>query len=128
MHNHPERTAAAVYYPCGRASRVRRRGRSTALRYPLPVMGYDLHITRRDDWTDQSGPVITEAEWRDLIAADPELSLDTQTRLAMSDGDYVFAAWNGRAGALAYHAGEITASNPDRPLIAKMVQVAQKLR
>src|SRR6478609_2471631 len=28
-----ERTAAAVYFTCGRASRVRRRGRSTALRY-----------------------------------------------------------------------------------------------
>ena len=29
-----ERTAAAVYFICGRASRVRRRGRSTAFRYP----------------------------------------------------------------------------------------------
>jgi len=29
-----ERTAAAVYFTCGRASRVRRRRRSTALRYP----------------------------------------------------------------------------------------------
>src|SRR5262249_16066116 len=29
-----ERTAAAVYFTCGRASRVRRRDRSTALRYP----------------------------------------------------------------------------------------------
>ena len=28
-----ERTAAAVYFTCGRASRVRRRGRSTASRY-----------------------------------------------------------------------------------------------
>src|SRR3954464_14345084 len=28
-----ERTAAAVYFTCGRASRVRRRGRSTAFRY-----------------------------------------------------------------------------------------------
>ena len=33
-HNPPlERTAAAVYFTCDRASRVRRRGRSTALRY-----------------------------------------------------------------------------------------------
>src|SRR4051794_25973219 len=30
-----EWTAAAVYFSCGRASRVRRRGRSTALRYPF---------------------------------------------------------------------------------------------
>jgi hypothetical protein len=90
-------------------------------------MGYDLHITRRDDWTDRSGPTIAEAEWRELIAADPELALDTQTRCATSAGEYVFAAWNGRAGALGYCAGEITASDPDRPLMAKMVQVARKL-
>ncbi len=33
-HNHPlERTAAAVNFTCGRTSRVRRRSRSTALRY-----------------------------------------------------------------------------------------------
>jgi hypothetical protein len=33
-HNPPlERTAAAVYFTCGRASRVRRRVRSTAFRY-----------------------------------------------------------------------------------------------
>src|SRR5438874_1787727 len=33
-HNPPlERTAAAVYFTCRRASRVRRRGRSTAFRY-----------------------------------------------------------------------------------------------
>ena len=37
--NHPlERTAAAVYFTCGRASRVRRRGRSTALRYVAEPM------------------------------------------------------------------------------------------
>src|SRR5688572_27934573 len=29
-----ERTAAAVYFTCSQASRVRRRGRSTASRYP----------------------------------------------------------------------------------------------
>jgi hypothetical protein len=40
-HNLPlERTAAAVYFTCGRASRVRRRGRSTALRLCLGGAGY----------------------------------------------------------------------------------------
>ena len=33
-----ERTAAAVYFTCGRASRVRRRGRSTAVRYLAMVI------------------------------------------------------------------------------------------
>jgi hypothetical protein len=90
-------------------------------------MGYDLHITRRDHWSDTSGPMISENEWRDLITADPELSQDTETRCSMSDGEYVFAAWNGRAGALGHYAGEITATNPDQPLSAKMFQIARKL-
>jgi hypothetical protein len=38
-HNPPlERPAAAVYFACGQASRVRRRGRSTALRYPASTL------------------------------------------------------------------------------------------
>src|SRR3954468_19978686 len=39
MTNNPplDRTAAAVYFTRGRASRVRRRGRSTALRYSSPA-------------------------------------------------------------------------------------------
>ncbi len=36
-----ERTAAAVYFTCGRASHVRRRGRSTALRYLAGVARMD---------------------------------------------------------------------------------------
>src|SRR6476646_7073652 len=90
-------------------------------------MGYELHITRRDNWSDHSGAAITEAEWRELIDRDPELTLDAQTRCTMSDGQYVFAAWKGRAGALGLYAGEITAKDPDQALITKMVQVARKL-
>jgi hypothetical protein len=38
-----ERTAAAVYFTCGRASRVRRRGRSTALRYRITGTALQFH-------------------------------------------------------------------------------------
>src|SRR5688500_11915040 len=41
-----ERTAAAVYFTCGRASRVRRRGRSTALRYAPRCAHYRLYVPR----------------------------------------------------------------------------------
>jgi hypothetical protein len=87
-------------------------------------MGYDLHITRKRDWSDEAGPVITETEWRSLVATDHELSLDTETQC----DDYIFAAWNGEAGALAYHEGEITTKNPDKPLVVKMVRIARSLR
>jgi hypothetical protein len=90
-------------------------------------MGYDLHITRKENWFDEDGPLITGAEWRALIERDPELTLDTSMRLKMKDGDYIFAAWNGEQGALGHYHGEITAKNPDKPLIIKMVNVAKAL-
>jgi hypothetical protein len=84
-------------------------------------MGYDLHITRKCEWSDEEGPVITEGEWRNIIAGDSELALDTET---ICD-EYVFATWNGERGALAYHDGEITGKNPENPLIWKMVRIAK---
>ena len=36
-------------------------------------MGYDLHITRRQNWYSE-GAQITEAEWLDYIETDPELT------------------------------------------------------
>ena len=39
-------------------------------------MGYDLHITRRKDWADESGPEITAEEWLSYIATDRSLRLD----------------------------------------------------
>ena len=90
-------------------------------------MGYDLHITRKTDWSDADGPVITEAEWRATIEADPELRLDTESRCTMADGEYVFAAWSGEPGVLGYYAGEISTKNPEKPLISKMVRIARTL-
>lgn len=86
-------------------------------------MGYDLHITRKDDWSDGDGPVIAETEWRAVIDADSALTLDTDTK----HDDWVFAAWRSQAGVLAYHDGEIVAKDPDEPLIWKMVEIAGRL-
>lgn len=90
-------------------------------------MGYDLHITRKASWSDEDGATISEQEWRRVIEEDQELKLDTETRCVMSDGQYVFASWNGQAGALGYHDGQITSKNPPEPLIRKMVAIAQRL-
>jgi hypothetical protein len=90
-------------------------------------MGYVLHITRKEDWTNDTGPTIDEAEWRLLIQEDPELALDLDTRCVMTRGEVIFAAWKSEKGALGWCGGEVTASNPDETLIAKMVQIARKL-
>lgn len=62
-----------------------------------------------------------------MIEQDPELQLDTETRCSMSDGDYVFAAWNGAPGMLEYYNGEIRTKNPDEALVRKMVAIAHRL-
>jgi hypothetical protein len=90
-------------------------------------MGYDLHITRKENWFDEDGPPIAEDEWRRVIEEDPELQLDAETRCVMSDGEYVFASWNGEPGALGYYNGEITTKNPPESLVRKMVAIAQRL-
>jgi hypothetical protein len=90
-------------------------------------MGYDLHITRKAEWSDEDGPVIGKDEWLRLIEADPESSLDQETQCSFGDEDVVFAAWNGEPGAVGWFGGEITTKNPDRPLILKMVEIAEHL-
>ncbi len=90
-------------------------------------MGYDLHITRKGRWNDEGGPTISEAEWRHLIEDDSELAIDRETQGTMTEGEYIFAAWNGTAGVLGWHGGEISGKNPDEPLVRKMVQIAGRL-
>ena len=37
-------------------------------------MGYNVHITRRDNWSDDGGPAIAESEWEDAVAMAPALA------------------------------------------------------
>ncbi len=87
-------------------------------------MGYDLHITRADHRAENEGREITQDEWLALVAADPELMLDPV------DGDE-YALWSGRCQ---YHdpwfkwwRGNILTKNPDRAIVAKMLQLAERL-
>lgn len=73
------------------------------------------------------GGMISEDEWKHLIQSDSELKLDSETRCVMSDREVVFASWKDVTGALGYYHGEITAKNPDKPLIGKMVRIAHSL-
>ena len=88
-------------------------------------MGYDLHITRAENWSDSDGPHISAAEWQSLVAADPELSPDP-------DNGPSFALWRGSGAAaeawLAWsEPGDIFTKYPDRALVAKMLQLAERL-
>ncbi|MFC5666332.1 hypothetical protein ACFP3U_25610 [Kitasatospora misakiensis] len=68
-------------------------------------MGYDVHITRRENWWDEEGQDISAAEWDAVIAADPGLM--------------VVPLW--------WNAGRIVSKNPSDAVIATMREVAKAL-
>jgi hypothetical protein len=67
-------------------------------------MGYDLHITRKENWHDEDGPAISFEEWRRLASDDPEMD-----RMHLDSS------------------GNIVAKNPHTRIVIKMHQLAQKL-
>lgn len=86
-------------------------------------MAYDLHITRRKDWSE-SGHDITAEEWLAYIDKDAELSLSAE------NGPY-FAKWSGKSKYpdpwLDWRHGNIYTKNPDEALVDKMVAIAREL-
>jgi hypothetical protein len=105
------------------------------------VAGYDVHITRRSDWSDKSGSAITLAEWKKVVAADSEMRLDNFAEAAASDGKKIriesegLAVWtkwskHGKDGNMAwfyYSDGDVSVKNPDKEILGKMFRIAQKL-
>ena len=87
-------------------------------------MGYDLHITRAKNWAENEGAKIRAEEWLQLVEADPELSL------AADNGDY-FALWTGPSSYpdpwFDWWEGNVMTKNPDPPIVAKMIELAQRL-
>ena len=88
-------------------------------------MGYNLYITRAEDWVESEGHEITISEWLALIKLDPDL------RLAGDGNGPQFTVWDGHPDDdeswLDWNEGNITTKNPDDALIAKMVEIAAKL-
>jgi hypothetical protein len=68
-------------------------------------MGYDVHITRRENWWEEDGQDIGAAVWEALVAADPGL--------------VVVPLW--------WNTGRIVSKNPSDAVIATMREVAKAL-
>lgn len=87
-------------------------------------MGYDVHITRAENWSDNQGCEITAAEWHSVIDTDPEL------RPAGYNGPHL-AIWEAHPSNdeawLDWCDGNITTKHPDEPLLRKMVEIAARL-
>ena len=83
-------------------------------------MGYDLHITRRADWSE-TGNDITTDEWLAYVRTHPGWKINGE------NGAY-FATWE-RAGEseacwLDWHEGNLYTKDPTPELIAQMLAIA----
>src|SRR3954471_234560 len=86
-------------------------------------MGYDLHITRRSEWTDDDGPQITLDEWKAYVASDDEVRPDDEN----GPTDFLWAAHPQEPRPLWWDRGEVYTKNPDEVTIRKLVGIAERL-
>ena len=91
-------------------------------------MGYDLHITRANNWIDSEEEPISREEWRAYIESDSELE--------NTKDDELGASWYGEGGRLGkstciggfwWSKGRIVEKNPTEAEIRKMTQIATAL-
>jgi len=87
-------------------------------------MGYDLHVTRKDYWSDEDGPSISLDEWMAYVASDPDLKPDWENP---GPENVRFVTHPGQWPLWWSNIGEIYTKNPDRLVVAKLVQIASAL-
>lgn len=105
-------------------------------------MGYDIHITRQDNWFDQDdSKSISLEEWKAYTARDADIRLDNYAEATASSGETVrleaegLSVWTAYSGNgigdnfawLNYDSGNIVVKNPDEEIISKMVDIAISL-
>ena len=88
-------------------------------------MGYEVHITRAENWASNYGLEITTQEWFDVVRGDPDLIP------APENGEY-FVLWRGTTKYpetwFDWSQGNITTKNPDRATLQKMLKIAILLK
>ena len=85
-------------------------------------MGYDIHITRRENWSDDEGPTITREEWQAILVNNPELEhFNEEDAVWMLDP----SRCTGRC--FWYTGSKIFVKKPNRAVLMKMLDIAQQL-
>ena len=92
-------------------------------------MGYNIYITRKDHWADESGEQITHEEWEEYVKSDAELTLEDYVK------DEGFSVWRGysrheenvRIAWFSHLEGNIYTKNPDEEILEKSLSIAQAI-
>ena len=100
-------------------------------------MGYDVHITRRQDWWEE-GEEISIEEWAAYIESDPDMRMENSAEKKTPDGSTIrieskgLSIWtsysghgeNGNMAWFDFRDGRITVKNPDKEILGKMYSIA----
>lgn len=104
-------------------------------------MGYEVHITRKDFWSDESGPDLSLEEWIDYVKSDPDMRLDGFAETRTPDGQVLriespgLAVWvayskhqeDGNKAWFDHLSGSVDMKNPDEEILGKMFEIATAL-
>lgn len=104
-------------------------------------MGYEVHITRANDWTASESNPISLEEWVAYVDSDPEMRFDTAAEATVPTGESLryenggLAVWtaypsHGVGGNMAWfdhREGRIVVKDPDDEIRRKMYAIAVQL-
>ncbi|MBI2082692.1 MAG: hypothetical protein HYT76_03900 [Deltaproteobacteria bacterium] len=100
-------------------------------------MGFDVHITRKDDWFDKTNNISLQ-EWVEYLEKDPEMQLIDQDKklpaaLFKGDGRATWIAHPNSSNSdepviFKYLSGNITVFKPDQEILKKMFRIAEALK
>lgn len=86
-------------------------------------MAYDIHITRREYWSDDGAPEISASDWAAHVASDPQIAPDQLN----GEHDFVFLAHPQGAFPIFWSRGEILISGADDAMLSKAIAIAAAL-
>ncbi len=88
-------------------------------------MGYEIHITRRNNWSDFGPPAISLAEWK--LAADQYNDFVIGDVSDSEDEDAKAMCRRGACRYFFYSDGQISVKKPTRQVLLRMCEIAKVL-
>jgi hypothetical protein len=100
-------------------------------------VGYDVHITRAEDWIESESEPISLDEWSTYLLSDPEMRPEPRATATSPTGQVITIEGQGLAVWTAHPEGKgpvwfghrrgcVTVKNPDGATLEKMLQIAAR--